>query len=71
MTTGGMGPVLEQIRRLAGTPAGAELSDGQLLDQLIHGDREAAFGMLVRRHGPMVLGVCRRIHLGRVNPRCP
>jgi len=36
------------------------LSEGQILDRFLnHGD-EAAFGALLRRHGPMVLGVCRR-----------
>jgi RNA polymerase sigma factor (sigma-70 family) len=36
------------------------LSEAQLLDRfLVHGD-EAAFGAILRLHGPMVLGVCRR-----------
>jgi RNA polymerase sigma factor (sigma-70 family) len=41
-----------------------DLSDGQLLDRFIgHRDRgaEEAFAILVHRHGPMVLGVCRRV----------
>jgi RNA polymerase sigma factor (sigma-70 family) len=42
----------------------ADISDGQLLDRFV--DRrdegaEEAFTMLVRRHGPMVFGVCRRV----------
>jgi RNA polymerase sigma factor (sigma-70 family) len=40
---------------------GEGLSDGQLLDCFLSGREEAAFEALLRRHGPMVLGVCRRI----------
>jgi RNA polymerase sigma factor (sigma-70 family) len=53
--------VLRQIRRLAGAPAVAEASDAQLLERFVAGRDEAAFTALVRRHGPMVLGVCRRL----------
>jgi len=45
-----------------GTAAG--LSDGSLLDRYRTGpaeEAEAAFGVLVERHGPMVMNVCRRI----------
>jgi hypothetical protein len=40
---------------------GADRSDGQLLTSFIEQKDEAAFETLVRRHGPMVFGVCRRI----------
>jgi RNA polymerase sigma factor (sigma-70 family) len=38
-------------------------TDGQLLAQFLAGreGREAAFRVLLKRHGPMVLGVCRRV----------
>jgi RNA polymerase sigma factor (sigma-70 family) len=44
---------------LAGQEAGK--SDGQLLESFIKCSDDAAFGALVKRHGPMVLGVCRRV----------
>ena len=37
------------------------MTDGQILECFITRRDEAAFEALVRRHGPMVLGVCRRI----------
>jgi RNA polymerase sigma factor (sigma-70 family) len=42
-----------------GTATG--LTEGTLLERFVQGRDEAAFGALVTRHGPMVLGVCRRI----------
>jgi RNA polymerase sigma-70 factor (ECF subfamily) len=45
----------------AGGTVGEELSDGQLLERFAHRGDQAAFTFLVRRHGPMVLGVCRRV----------
>jgi RNA polymerase sigma factor (sigma-70 family) len=37
------------------------LSDGQLLEKFIHCHDGEAFAEVVRRHGPMVLGVCQRV----------
>ena len=42
-----------------GTTAG--LSEGELLERFVRGNDEAAFEVLMARHGPMVLGVCRQL----------
>jgi RNA polymerase sigma factor (sigma-70 family) len=61
MTTAEKSPVVRCIRRLAATLAPVELSDGQLLERFAGQRDEVAFAALVQRHGPMVLGVCRRV----------
>src|SRR5271166_6251332 len=61
MSTGPLGIVLEHIHCLVGVPAVADATDGQLLDRFAAQHDETAFTALVRRHGPMVLGVCRRV----------
>src|SRR2546423_4075750 len=54
-------PMSEVLRRLRGAPGPGEPTDGQLLEHFIARREEAAFAALVRRHGPMVWGVCRRV----------
>jgi hypothetical protein len=61
MATSPMSKVIQNLRRAAFRRDGAGLTDGALLESFITGREEAAFEALVRRHGPMVLGVCRRI----------
>src|SRR4051794_41509389 len=46
-------------RSLPGFPAATP--DGELLARFVATRDEASFEALVRRHGPMVLGVCRRL----------
>jgi RNA polymerase sigma factor (sigma-70 family) len=49
------------VFRLLCRAATDDLGDGELLERYIAGRDEASFEALLRRHGPMVLGVCRRI----------
>src|SRR5262245_11080142 len=52
-------PNLQLIRRLIEDQTVRQLSDQHLLRQFSDQRDEAAFGTLLRRHGPMVLDVCR------------
>jgi hypothetical protein len=61
MSKGEMHSVLRHIRQMVGKTELGNRSDGQLLHQFISRRDEAAFAALVQRHGPMVLGVCRRL----------
>jgi RNA polymerase sigma factor (sigma-70 family) len=53
--------VIRQLRQAALARDGAGLTDGQLLDAFLARREEAAFEALVRRHGGLVFGVCRRL----------
>src|SRR5262249_39609757 len=55
--------IATQLRQAALLRAGVVggLSDGQLLARFIDQHDEVAFAALVQRHGPMVLGTCRRV----------
>jgi RNA polymerase sigma factor (sigma-70 family) len=61
MVNGQLDVVVRHLHRLAGSRDGEELSDGHLLERFAVRHEEEAFAALVRRHGPMVLGVCRRL----------
>src|SRR5439155_17706815 len=54
-------PKVIQTLRSTTPPDEASVSDGQLLGQFMEHQDEYAFAALVRRHSPMVWGVCRRI----------
>ena len=61
MTTTQAGVVLRHIRGLRQAGAAHRLSDRQLLDRFMARHEEAAFEALLKRHGAMVQGVCRRV----------
>ncbi len=64
MESGSASRVLREIRTLYALGTLGGLTDAQLLELfLTRGgeDAEDAFAALVKRHGPMVLGVCRRM----------
>jgi RNA polymerase sigma factor (sigma-70 family) len=53
--------VVRSLRGSAATAPAAEPTDQQLLSRFARGRDEAAFASLVGRHGPLVMGVCRRV----------
>lgn len=60
MSEGQRPTLLAYLRRLCG-PAALDGSDAELLERFAVDRDELAFETLVRRHGPLVYGVCRRV----------
>jgi RNA polymerase sigma factor (sigma-70 family) len=60
MTGENHGVILRGIEQIFNQGSLTGLSEGQLLGRFAGGD-EGAFEALVTRHGPMVLGICRRL----------
>jgi RNA polymerase sigma factor (sigma-70 family) len=61
MTTTTTGGATACLRRFLFHGKADGASDGQLLECFLTRGEDGAFAALVRRHGPMVLGVCRRV----------
>src|SRR5947209_643486 len=61
MSSAQVSAVLRYIRKLATARQDHEPPDHQLLGRFIKERDEAAFAVLLRRHGPMVLSVCRSV----------
>jgi RNA polymerase sigma factor (sigma-70 family) len=61
MTLGSRGIVLREMDRLFRDGTLSGLGDAQLLERYLTRRDESAFEALVDRHGPMVLGLCRRM----------
>ncbi len=61
MPTGQADRLMPTLRRVVLARQSAARSDGDLLGAFVTSRDAEAFAELVRRHGPMVLGVCRRV----------
>jgi RNA polymerase sigma factor (sigma-70 family) len=61
MANGRLTSLLPYIRQLVSSAERGADTDRQLLEQFAAHQEEAAFATLVQRHGPVVLGVCRRM----------
>jgi RNA polymerase sigma factor (sigma-70 family) len=61
MATSRKSEVIQHLHGAGPLPCGAGSPDGQLLTDYLSRRDEAALAALVRRHGPMVWGVCRRV----------
>jgi len=59
MTQNPVSEILEHVRRTALLQAAAEQTDGELLEAFVQRRDSLALEVLVRRHAPMVWGVCR------------
>jgi RNA polymerase sigma factor (sigma-70 family) len=60
MSSRAMRNALDWVRLTLRENEAAALSDAQLLEAFLEVRDETAFAAIVRRHGPMVLGVCKR-----------
>jgi RNA polymerase sigma factor (sigma-70 family) len=61
MATSGPGEIIRHLRHMVLRGDAADMTDDQLLEAFVSRRDAAAFEGLVKRHGPMVLGVCRRV----------
>jgi RNA polymerase sigma factor (sigma-70 family) len=61
MANGPLFPLIRHLRRSLETTGVSVLTDAQLLQRWFDQRDEAAFEVLLWRHGPLVLGVCKRL----------
>src|SRR5258708_4193087 len=61
MNRGTLSYLVRHLQRVTRNPSAPDLTDGELLERFRAHHEEAAFAVLLQRHGPMVLGICRRV----------
>src|ERR1700692_1913562 len=61
MPQSGLGEVLRFLQKACALQGTCDLSDRELLERFLSHRDEGAFTFLVRRHGPMIFGVCQRL----------
>lgn len=61
MQRNSLATVLDYFQRTIGFDGPGAGTDSELLSRFVSKRDETAFTVLVRRHGPMILGVCRRL----------
>src|SRR5579884_3045646 len=61
MPTAGLKNALDSLRTAASLQEALGQTDGQLLERYVADRDDVAFEALVRRHGPLILSVCRRL----------
>src|SRR4051794_18007104 len=55
------GAIVNHLGQLFSRGTASGLGERDLLDRFLDGNDEVAFAAIVAQHGPMVLGVCRRL----------
>jgi RNA polymerase sigma factor (sigma-70 family) len=61
MIRGRLSPILRHLRRVIPPRDGDGTADAHLLERFVHQKDEAAFELLLWRHGPMVWSLCQRV----------
>jgi RNA polymerase sigma factor (sigma-70 family) len=61
MSSGKNNPIISHLKGILGPGSRGDLLDEELLEKFVTHQDENAFAMLLRRHGAMVWGVCRRL----------
>jgi RNA polymerase sigma factor (sigma-70 family) len=61
MASGHLGSVIHYLRRIVPDSSVDDLQDQELLGRFLRRQDDAAFTILLRRHGPMIMGICRRL----------